>query len=309
LVKEVISIGKNRKILISIFIGVISSLIFVVQRQSVQVEWSLGFILILSLLMRKIEPKWTCLAYVIPLIYLVDTLLIGLGIKRTYFKLDYKAMLYLVGVLHFVEGILTFFFGGQESIPIITYKGKKTVGGYEAVSRWLMPLLFFSIKGIYIPILVEIVYANDTFTTNPEVKARKMGILIGTYGITLLLIDQLLDCKMISLTWAMIWMPLLHEMMFFIDRKMEEKPYKYVNPDNGIRIMDVLGDQTLELRRGDIILSINGILINDEECFWRELDECVRCTFEIESIIGEKKKVSCAVEEIKKAKLLFLPMY
>ena len=259
--------------------------------------------------MRRIEPKWTCLAYVLPMIYLMDILLIGIGIKKTYFKLDYKGMLYLVGVLHFFEGILTFFFGGKESIPIITYKGKKTAGGYEAVSRWLMPLLFFSIKGIYIPVLVEIIYANDTFTTKPEVKAKKMGILIGTYGVILLLIKQLINYKFMSLVGAMICMPLLHEIMFFLDRKMEEKSYIYINPDKGVRVMDVLGEHTLDIERGDILLKINGVPVDDEECFWREINQCVRCTFEIESVLGEKKKVSCTAEEIKNAKLLFLPMY
>ena len=279
------------------------------QKQDVTMDGSFLLVVGVSFILGKIKPKWMCLAYVMAVIYGIDCLLIYLGIKSKFFNLGYPQMIYLVGILHLLEGLLTFSFGGKHSMPIMTYRGEKAAGGYQCYQRWLIPLLFFKMNGIYIPIIVSIVYANDSFTYTPEEKAKRMGILIGGYGIVMLVIARLIVGIHMPLVFVILCMPLLHEGLFLMDAYIEKGKAKYPYPLQGIRVMEVSDKTDLEIDRGDVIKTINEIPLVTEEEFMKVLKESIKCTLEIEKLSGEQKRMTCTVQEIKAAKIIFLPMY
>ena len=275
----------------------------------IQLEWSFLLIVVVSLIMNKINPKLTCLAYVVAVVYIIDWLLAWMGLKGDLFKIDYVKMIMLVGSLHGIEGILTFFLGGKSSYPIMAYRGKTVAGGYQACGRWLIPLLFFSINGIYVPIIAAVVYYNESFVLSPKEKAKKVGSLIGGFGILVILIARLVVRGDISLGVGVLSMPLLHEMLFILDTYIEEGSLKYPLPEKGIRVMEILGENTLGMSRGDIIKKLNEKEMIDEETYEEQLKLGGKFTIEIEKITGEQIDLVCKAEELKKMKLIFLPPY
>ncbi len=278
-------------------------------RQAIQIEWTFLIIVGVSLIVGRIQPKWTCLAYVMAGIYVIDALLVWSNLKSNLMNLNYEKMIYLVGILHMLEGGLTFSFGGKQSIPIMAYRGEKVVGGYQSHQRWLMPLLFFKIKSFYVPVIVSIVYANDSFTYTPKQKAKKMGLLIGSYGLLILYIANLVNDGRVSLTLGMFMMPLLHEGLFLMDDYIEKGELKYPYPSVGIRVMEIEENMQLDISRGDVIRTVNGLQLTNEEHFMELINRSIKCTLEIEKISGEKKWLTCMTEEIKAAKIVFLPRY
>lgn len=290
-------------------IGLVLSLLMIKQGLVIQVEWSFLLIVLVSVLANKINKKLTCLAYVMTMIFVLDWLLVAVGLKETLFNLSYIKMIYVVAMLHFIEGIFTYLWGGLQSYPIITYRGKEVAGGYEASGSWLIPLLFFSMGGLYVPIVASVVYYNQSFVLSPRKKAKIMGASIGGYGLILLGIGYLVAEGMISLIIGILCMPLLHEILFMIDDYIESKPFKYPVPKKGIRIMEIMGSSTPGMIRGDIIRAINGKIIEDEIDYEQELKQEKKLNLTIEKITGEKVHILCDAEELRQSKLIFLPPY
>lgn len=273
----------------------------------VPVGWSFVWILIFSWILSKINRRLTCLSYVLACIYILDWLLVKTGLKVTFFELSYKQMITLVGILHVLEGILTFFWGAKKTEAIIAYRGKKTAGGYSTCGQWLIPLLFFSINGYYVPIVAGVVYFNETVVMRPEVKARWMGGLIGFFGLSVIGISKLVALGIVPLGLGILCMPLLHEGIFLIDTYIEKMPLKYPYIEDGLRVMELLGENDLEIERGDIIKQIDGEAIKSEEDY-------IRCTanekvvkMELERMTGERVRVVCTISQLRKAKMVFLP--
>lgn len=275
----------------------------------IQFKWSFLIIVIVSLVMNKINPRLTCLAYVIAVIYIIDWLVVQMGIKLDLLDLGYIEFINLVGVLHVIEGILTFFLGGKFSYPIMAYRGKIVAGGYQAYGQWLIPLLFFSINGIYVPLIAAVVYCNESFVLSPKEKAKKMGGLISLFGIFVMLMAKLVARGDVSLGVGVLSMPVLHEFLFMLDTHIEEGKLKYPLPTKGIRVMEILGENTLGVSRGDIILELNKEEIIDEEAYLEQLKLNEKLTITIEKITGEKVDIVCKAEELKAMKLIFLPPY
>ena len=293
----------------SICIGLALSGLMIYEGLVIELNWSFILIVMISLVLNKINPKLTCLAYVMAIIYILDDLLIRIGLKTQYFKLSYVEMIYLVGILHVIEGILTFFLGGESSYPIMTYRGKSVAGGYQAYGKWIVPLLFFSIGGIYIPIIAGILYYNESFVLSPSEKAKKMGFLISAFGLIVIFICRLVMDGSIPLGVGILSMPLLHEVLFIIDTYIEKGDLKYPLPKEGIRVMEVLGENTLGINRGDIIKALNEKIVCNEEYYNVQMSKNDKMTIEVERVTGERVRLVCTAEELRAMKLIFLPPY
>lgn len=276
---------------------------------TIQVEWSFLWIVIISLMMNQIDTRFTCLAYVIAVIYIGDFLLVQVGIKEDLLKLSYVQLMGLVGILHFIEGILTLLLGAKSTYPVMAYRGKEVAGGYKAYGKWLIPLLFFSIDGIYIPIIAAVVYCNESYVLEPKEKAQKMGALISGFGLVIMLLARLVIRGNISLGVGILSMPLLHELIFMIDSRIEEGKLKYSLPKEGIRIMQIVGPSSLNMSRGDIIKKMNQEKILTEEDYYRQLKASKLIKLEIEKLNGEQIQELCTAQQLKTADLVFLPPF
>lgn len=278
----------------------------------IPVSWAFVLIIIVSLIVNQIDPKLTCLAYVMAIIYVIDEGLVLAGIKREYFRLSYVEMIYLVGLLHGIEGMLTILFGGKQSCAVITYRGEAAAGGYQAYDRWLIPMLLFSVEGIYIPLVAAVIYLNESFVLEPKSKAKVMGSLILIYGILVIIIGYLTARGYLPLLLSMVAMPVLHEVLFTIDAHIEKGRPLYPCPKQGIRVMTYEERQVRKeeskkgLEKGDIILAINEISVNSEEEYLMAL-EAGNNKLLIEKLSGEKVEVYDTYEELLAMKIVFLP--
>lgn len=277
----------------------------------IPLDWSYLLILSLSMLMSLIDSKLTCMAYAMPILFLIDETLVLSGLKTHYFNLAYTEMIILVGALHCIEGILTLSCRSKEYSAIMTYRGKKAAGGYQAYSKWFIPLLLFSIQGVYIPIIVVMVYLNESFVLSPESKAKVMGGWIFVYGVSIIGLGYLTYLGKIPLLFSMLSMTILHELLFSIDTHIEQRELLYPYPREGIRVMTLQekngnGREKVRIERGDVILKVNGILIRTEEAYQEAMSEgTVKLT--LKKISGALVQIECTKEELQSMALVFLP--
>lgn len=274
-------------------------------------DWTYLLILSLSILMSQIDSKLTCMAYVIPTIFIIDETLVLSGLKTHYFNLAYQEIIILVGVLHCVEGILTLSCGGKRHTAIMTYRGKKAAGGYQAYGKWFIPLLLFSVQGIYIPLIVVVVYLNESFVLSPRSKARVMGGWILIYGLSIVGLGYLTYLGKLPLLFSMLSMTILHELLFSIDTHMEQGELLYPYPRQGIRVMELQekilrGKGKIRIEKGDVILKVNGILVSTEEAYHEAIGEG-GIILTVKKISGALVQLEYTKEELKSMALVFLP--
>ncbi|MDF2593977.1 MAG: hypothetical protein K0R69_318 [Clostridia bacterium] len=146
-----------------------------------------------------------------------------MGFDLSLISLPYENLIILIGILHMTEGVLIILDAKKNNECAITYKGNKLVGGYQTYKKWFIPLFFFSIRDIYLPILVIMAYADETFTMSPIKKAVAMGKYIFFYGMLISLLGYFTFKQSLSLILVMICMPLLHETLFIINKRLEIK--------------------------------------------------------------------------------------
>lgn len=195
--------------------GILVSFIFVKCHLVLEIEWSLLLIVVVSYLLGMIQPRLTCLAYVLTVVYLIDSLL--------KFHLNYVILMNLTGALHIVEGLLTYYFGATKNEIIMRYRKKKIARGYKSYGRWFVPLLFFKLQDSYVPLVASIIYYNETFVFTAKEKAHKMGIWIGLFGFVVLILTFLTANKKVPLFLSLILISFLHEGLFKIDAYIEKE--------------------------------------------------------------------------------------
>lgn len=287
----------------------ILSISFILLGIQIPISYAYLLIVIISLGVNRIDPKLTCLSYVLSMVYVIDEILVSLGIKVHYFELAYEEMICLVGLLHAIEGILTFSFGGNNSSAIMTYRGKEVAGGYQAYGRWFIPLLLFSIKGIYVPIVAAVIYANQSFVLTPKAKAKYMGSWIFIYGLGVLVLGYFTKKGDLPLLLTMLTMPMLHEILSSMDCHIERRNLLYPYPKQGIRVMDFKESVKRKHRyieRGDIILKVNETRVNSEETYRGALvNETMNLI--VKKMTGSVIEMEYTYEELEAMQIIFLP--
>lgn len=203
-----------KQLLISTVLGILISYICIKYNLTLEIEWNLFVIVIVSYLLGKIHQRFTCYAYVLTVVYILDSFF--------KFHLDYSVLMILTGMLHIVEGILTYYFGAISSEPLIL---TKEVKGYKSYEKWFVPLFLFKLQGIYVPLIAVTIYYNETFTYTAQEKAHKMGIYIGIFGLQVLFLTFLEYYYKVPLFICLIMMTVLHEHIFIIDAELENKIY------------------------------------------------------------------------------------
>ena len=298
----------KRELVISNAVGILLSIGITLSNYGEPVSWELAILVLMSLILGVIDKKLTCLAYTTALVYLMDIILVGFKIKAVYFTLPYEKLILLVGVLHMLEGLLTYLYGAKDNQCIINYKRNQITGGYETYRKWYIPLFLFTIKGFYVPLLCVLVYADETYTMKPEAKARKSGKCILLYGTIILMIGLLVYLKKVPLILGIIMMPIAHELLLAINDFMERGPYMYSLPRKGVRIIEINKEQkqTNKIKRGDVILKVNGADIISEEDYYKQLLE-KRLVMMIKDLEGNKKILSFDKEEYEKLEVIILP--
>jgi len=157
------------------------------------------------------------------MLYLLYRFLLWIGVdhESACFALPYSNLIIVVGIMHMIEGIMTVLSRHQYKEVIVAYKRNTLVGGYHVYRKWFIPLLLFYIRDFYIPILAILVYADDTYGAEPSRKTGIMGGYILGYGVVIALLGYMAFREFFPLQLAMMCMPVLHEQIFEVNRRVE----------------------------------------------------------------------------------------
>ncbi|MCM1988453.1 PDZ domain-containing protein [Oceanirhabdus seepicola] len=256
------------------------------------------------------------------------------------------SLIALVGVLHMVEGFIVAIDGHKGALPVFTNRDNVTIGGFALNRYYTIPmvLLVFMYKEQYyigeeiaignwwpilkgtlnnmqleslflsmIPVVAVIGYNSVTFTKSKRSKSFISGSLIFMFGFILVGISQLIIESYFLQLIAIILMPTLHELMIRYERYKEknDKP-KFFNEKLGIRVLEVgknsLADK-MGVKSGDIILTVNGDVIEDEISFPKLLKECgSKIVLKLKR--NDEKILEVAYEQISKSErfgIIFVP--
>lgn len=275
------------------------------------IPFTLGILILIpiSLIGGWINPKYTCLAYVVPITYVIDCLLHAINMRQTQL-IPYENFIILIGILHAIEGFLTTEYGANDYKEITNYERNKIAGGYQLERRWYVPLLFFTIKGFYIPILAVLAYTDETYNMKPKQKATKMGFVIKLYACTILLLGTLTKLGYIPLILTIFFTLILHELMFAINDQIEAHSPMNTLPTTGLRIVATtqIPGFNNPFSRGDIIESINSHPINTLEDYENILNTNEdQYTIIIQTLEGTYHTISCNKSLLIRASNVFLP--
>ena len=240
--------------------------------------------------------------------YILDWLARYLGLT-TNALLPYDKLILLTGILHAIEGFLITQYG-ERDYKIANYNKIKIAGGYQLYRKWYVPLLFFSVKGIYIPILMIMTYGDETYVMKPKEKVNIMGFITKLYGCLIMIIGIAIRLGYLSTTVGILFMCLFHELMFGINEQIEKHDPVHIPPAQGIRIVATSEstDFNNPFSRGDIIESINDKQINDITDYQEAISTAEEPLYiKICTLEGEPKTVQCDISLLKKVDNIFLP--
>lgn len=296
----------------SITVGILISALMIMLGLGIPLTPGVLLIIPISIIFGLITPKYACLAYVVPSIYVIDCILHGLGLLQGHNPnlLPYENIIILIGILHAIEGGLTAQYGANDSKEILSYNKEKIAGGYRLDKKWCVPLLFFTIKGWYIPIVAVLAYTDETYTMKPNQKASKMGFIIKLYACTVLGLGVLSKLGYIPVILVLFFVLILHELMFAINEQLEAHSTINTPPKQGLRIIATTESQDFHnpFNRGDIIEFINSDPINTLEDYEKALNtDAEQYIISMQTVEGNYKIIHCDKTLLKKAENIFLP--
>lgn len=260
---------------------------------------------IFALLLMLVNPRFLCFAY-------AGGLLSLLSFFFGYPDINIPQLLGLVAILHLIESMLILLNGQLNPVPVYVKKDNKIRGGFNLQKFWPIPLvaLFgsgFADPGVGImmpdwwpllrdygnfpvnqsytllPVLAVLGYGEITTTTAPARRVKKSALYLFIFSFILLLLSILSARWSGLMLAAAVFSPLGHEFVIWLGMRDEKnKKPLYVNPQWGVMVLDVK-PRTPAARAGicsgDIILSINGEMINQNyalkeflSCGWGKLN-------------------------------------
>lgn len=290
--------------------GTIASILVVYLGVTFDINSNIYILFFISILLMIFNPRFICLSYsgaVLGILSSIFTLLSKIleMPKLNIFNISVVDLIVLVGIMHFVEGILVILDGKRGSIPVFGNRNNTIIGGFAFKRYWALPVVLLMIIGTAasnggsqiatpnwwpilnhnvnklffetvilgaLPIYAVVGYTASTFTRTRKEKTLFSGALISLFGLALIILSPLGKFGFIYQMVLLLFMPFAHEAISIFDRKKELKGKPiYVSNDEGIMILDVapssLGSE-MGLKSGDMILEINDIkMINDDDMF------------------------------------------
>ena len=222
-------------------------------------------------------------------------------------KIDVVALMSLVGVLHIIEGLLVVIDGRKGAIPVFSNKEGNIIGGFALKRYWILPialmLMSLSTAGAastagassYVPtpdwwplikpsmsaaefnrVVISMLplfgglgFSSVTFTQSKAKKTYTSGALIACFGVLLTLVAQLGNINFFTKILVLIFAPVAHEGMLFLNKYIEKKgKNKFVSTKDSIMVLDVAPNtpaHEMGIKSGDLIVEINNRKIESEE--------------------------------------------
>lgn len=353
------------QIVIGIIAGAIASLLLSFIGVVFDENSKVYLIFVISLILMFWNPKYICFSYSGAILGLVSVLLgafskINNGymieVFGTYFelskldflKIDVTALMSLVAVMHFIEGLLVMFDGKTGAIPVFTNRNDKIIGGFALKRYWALPIALFVVlhdgslaasgEKLFSPdwwpfvkssvpmVLTNAVlgltsfygmmgYSSVTFTKDKTEKTLVSGSLIMIYSLLLFIIAQLARIGLVYQVFVLIFAPLAHELMLSVQKYYETtgKP-KYVSNGTGVMVLEVAPSSPaseMGIKTGDLLVEINNKKITSEDDILSTVNEGTNFIwFRIKMKNEEFKEVSYNKMNLnKKLGIVFVPTH
>lgn len=275
--------------------GLLGSILMIIIGVSIRQE-GLKYLWPIALILFMINARYLCFSYAGGLLSLFS-LIFGFP------QIDVPGLMALVAILHFVESILIYTNGSEDSLPIILDRGDgKHIGGYSLHRFWPIPIIIMTIMisnqipspgqiqmpdwwpiikpmgelqfredliFLILTVVAALGYGDIALTQPPKVKVKKSAIKLGAYSVILLILS-ILSSRVYEVQWiAAFFAPAAHEFLIWQGRKEEQEGVPlFTIPQRGLRVLEVLEGSAahkMGIQRGDIIHSINNFPINCEE--------------------------------------------
>lgn len=297
---------------------------------------SIELIFILSIFLMLINPRFICFSYSGAILGFISILLeIMRGMYNVeitqleFLHIDVVALMTLVAVLHFIEGILVIVDGSKGSIPVFTKKNNKIIGGFALKRYWAIPVAvalivnsnFYNIDSVIpivnwntllnpttsfsaiknaaimlMPFYGVIGYSSVTFTKTKKEKSFSSGAMIIGYSILLFAFARLAVLNIFFKLFVVFFAPLAHEGFLYIQRYKEvNKEPKYVSNEDGIMILEVAPNSPayqMGIKSGDMILEVNHRKIFKEDDILKTIREASNIAwFKIKRAAGNLEEI------------------
>lgn len=324
------------QIVIGIFAGTAASMILSYLGVAFDENSAIDIIFLLSIIFMMWNPRFICFSYSGSVLGLISLLFQGMSHifnkpELNFLKIDAAALMTLIAVLHFIEGILVIFDGETGSIPVFTNKDDKIAGGFAFQRYWVLPVVLLLIshntniigdgikisasgnwplfkdflgenmlKNILIilyPFYGIIGYSSITFTKSKSQKSLFSGLSIILYSIVLFIFSRLAVLNIYFKILVLIFAPLAHELMINFQKyiEIEGKP-KFVSSDEGIMVLDVVHNSPADemgIKSGDMLIEVNDKIIESEEDVLKSIKEASNFIwFKIKRATGKFEKIS-----------------
>lgn len=315
------------QLVIGILGGVLASIILSLMGVMFTETSGIQLLFLISFFLMLVKPRYICFSYSGAVLGMVSLIAQMIGYK-TIISVDILALLTLIGVLHAVEGLLIAVDGARAAVPVFSEKNGKLVGGFALERYWPLPIVIFIIanNGLAVtgdvisypswwpllkssniellattvvsalPIYGVLGYKSITFTKAKEKKVLSSGMYTFVYGVILVAIAQLTKFGLAFQFIALMFMPLAHEAMIWIQVFFENKGTpKYVSDEEGVTVLDVVPNSIAYrngIKSGDKILEINGEEIQEYTMLYDFLSKGLKeLTLKIKDRRGSIKEI------------------
>ncbi|NLM48074.1 MAG: PDZ domain-containing protein [Epulopiscium sp.] len=292
-----------QSLLTGILVGIGLSIVLIFLGIPMYFSEQMVFLLPIALVLSLFNFRYLCFSYaggILGIFYFIARGLKSYGFGLPEIHLDIPGIIALVGILHLMEAWLVFAEGSRDSIPIVIKKDDSYAAAYLMQRYWPIPFSLLIMEFVtsipqgmietpewwpimkniitppnpelsliytVLPITAILGYGDIAVSQKPEVKSKKTAVSLMFYS-SLLIVIAIMSPERLWLQFLGIFlMPLVHEIMIVGNQRKEKisKPL-FTFPKKGVRILELKADGVAEkmgMKRGDIILRINGIEIEN----------------------------------------------
>lgn len=251
---EILLFGKEiknttRTLLINISLGILMGVIcsFLIKSFNIKIDIYILYIYLISIVLSRANRRFLCISYGGGILAIIYTLMGNIN-EAIY-------ILKLIGILHFIEGILIYLDSYRNRNPIYLEERGRIKAGYWFDSLWMVPII--SIVDRYVILLPLILgYKNLISSGDTKKRTKKSSINSIIYGVSIIFLLFFIHDNWMSLILLSLYSIILHEIIIKVNTN-NWNDDKYLYCKQGVRVLDVLDENSL-LEPLDTIIEING---------------------------------------------------
>jgi hypothetical protein len=340
------------QIVIGIFAGTFASIIMSYLGIVFDENSAVDLIFLLSIVFMFFNQRFICFSYSGSALGIVSIALGFLSVtlkipNLDLLKIDIVALMSMIAVLHFVEGLLIIMDGNTGYIPVFTNRDGKIIGGFALQRYWALPIAIFFVLhntsniGVswqvpmpnwwpliknslpssilksavvaLIPFYGMVGYSSITFTRGKKEKTLISGSLTIVYSLALFALAQLATLNIYFKILVLIFAPVAHEGIIIFQRQLELKGSpKYISSEEGIMVLEVAPNSPaneMGISTGDLLVEVNNKKVESEEKIIEVIKETSSFIwFKVRKVTGKLEEVSYnKMNNSKKLGIVFVP--